>query len=73
MIESEINSSWWRAISARNTGLITAKALLSADVTGIAVIKDFVLPVHFPACPALRLNYLPVVIYTTCRSSFQNP
>jgi hypothetical protein len=40
------------------------------DVLDIVVVKDFVLPVHLTACPALSLHHLPVLIDTTCRTSF---
>jgi hypothetical protein len=43
------------------------------DVLDIVVVKDFVLPVHLTVCSALSSDHLPILIDTTCRSSFQNP
>jgi endonuclease/exonuclease/phosphatase family metal-dependent hydrolase len=40
------------------------------DVLDIVVVKDFVLPVHLTVGSALRSDHLPILIDTTCRSSF---
>jgi hypothetical protein len=42
------------------------------DVLDIVVVKDFVLPVHLTVCAALSLDHLPILIDTSCRSSFHN-
>jgi hypothetical protein len=36
------------------------------------VVKDFVLPVHLTVFSSLSSDHLPILIDTTCRSSFQN-
>jgi hypothetical protein len=41
------------------------------DVLDIVVAKDFVLPAYLTVCPALSSDHLPVLIDTTCRTSFQ--
>jgi hypothetical protein len=43
------------------------------DVLDIAVTKNLRTPVHMTACSALSSDHLPVLIDTTCRSSFLNP
>jgi hypothetical protein len=40
-------------------------------VLDIVVVKDFVLPLYLTVCPALSSDHLPVLIDTTCRTSFQ--
>jgi hypothetical protein len=42
------------------------------DVLDIVVVKDFVLPVYLTVCSALSSDHLPLLIDTTCRSSFKN-
>jgi hypothetical protein len=42
------------------------------DVLDIVVVKDFVLQVYLTVCSALSSDHLPILIDTTCRSSFQN-
>jgi hypothetical protein len=42
------------------------------DVLDIVVVKDFVLPVYLTVRSALISDHLPILIDTTCRSSFQN-
>jgi hypothetical protein len=42
------------------------------DVLDINVVKDFVLPVHLTVCTALSSDHLPILIDTSCRSSFRN-
>jgi hypothetical protein len=42
------------------------------DVLGIVVVKDLVLPVHLTVCSALSSDHLPILIDTSCRSSFHN-
>jgi hypothetical protein len=42
------------------------------DVLEIVVVKDFVLPVHLTVCAALSSDHLPILIDTSCRSSFHN-
>jgi hypothetical protein len=42
------------------------------DVLNIVVAKDFVLPVYLTVCSPLSSDHLPILIDTTCRSSFQN-
>jgi hypothetical protein len=43
------------------------------DVLDIAVTKNLPTTVHLTACSALSSDHLPVLIDTTCRSSFLNP
>jgi len=43
------------------------------DVLDIAMVKDFPFPVYLTSCSALSSDNLPVLIDTTCRSSFQHP
>jgi hypothetical protein len=43
------------------------------DVLDIALTKNLRTPVHLIACSALSSDHLPVLIDTTCRSSFVNP
>jgi hypothetical protein len=45
---------------------------VTPDVLGIVFVKDFVLPVYLTVCSALSSDHLPILIDTTCRSSFQN-
>jgi hypothetical protein len=40
-------------------------------VLDIVVVKGFVLPLYLIVCPALSSDHLPVLIDTTCRTSFQ--
>jgi hypothetical protein len=42
------------------------------DVLDVVVVKDFVLPVYLTVCSALSWDHLPILIDTTCRSSFKN-
>jgi hypothetical protein len=42
------------------------------DFFDIVVAKDFVLPVHLTVCTALSSDHLPILIDTSCRSSFHN-
>jgi hypothetical protein len=42
------------------------------DVLDIVVVNDFVLPVHLTVCAALSSDHLPILIDTSCRSSFHN-
>jgi hypothetical protein len=42
------------------------------DVLDIVVVKDFVIPVHLTVCAALSSDHLPILIDTSCRSSFHN-
>jgi hypothetical protein len=42
------------------------------DFLDIVVVKDFVLPVHLTVCTALSSDHLPILIDTSCRSSFHN-
>jgi hypothetical protein len=42
------------------------------DVLGIAVVKDFVLPVYLTVWAALSSDHLPILYDTSCQSSFQN-
>jgi len=37
------------------------------------MVKDFPFPVYLTSCSALSSDHLPVLIDTTCRSSFQHP
>jgi hypothetical protein len=43
------------------------------DVLDIAVTKNLRTPVYLTACSELSSDHLPVLIYTTCRSSLLNP
>jgi hypothetical protein len=43
------------------------------DVLDIALTKNLRTPVHLTVCSALSSDHLPVLIDTTCRSSFLNP
>jgi len=43
------------------------------DVLDIAMVKDFPFPVYLASWAALSSFHLPVLIDTTCRSSFQHP
>jgi hypothetical protein len=40
------------------------------NVLDIVVVKDFVLTVYLTVCSALSSDHLPILIDTTCRSSF---
>jgi hypothetical protein len=42
------------------------------DVLHIVITKDLTFPVYLTACSALSSDHLPVLIDTTCRSSFRN-
>jgi hypothetical protein len=42
------------------------------DVLDIVITKDLIFPVYLTACSALSSDHLPVLIDTTCRSSFRN-
>jgi hypothetical protein len=42
------------------------------DVLDIVIIKDLAFPMYLTACSALSSDHLPVLIDTTCRSSFRN-
>jgi hypothetical protein len=44
---------------------------VTPDVLHIAVVKVFVLPVHLTVCATLSSDHLPILIDTSCRSSFQ--
>jgi hypothetical protein len=41
------------------------------DVLDIVIIKDVTFPVYLTACSALSSDHLPVLMDTTCRSSFR--
>jgi len=43
------------------------------DVLGIAMVKEIPFPVYLTSCSALSSDHLPVLIDTTCHSSFQHP
>jgi hypothetical protein len=43
------------------------------DVLDIVITKNLPFPVYLTSCSALRSDHLPVLIATTCRSSFQHP
>jgi hypothetical protein len=43
------------------------------DILDIAVTKNLRTPVHLTTCSALSSDHLPILIDTTCRSSFLNP
>jgi hypothetical protein len=70
-----------RDYAIRNTCLIyrpesptTAPYTHNATLHGldIVVVKNIVLPVYLTVCSALSSDQLPILIDTTCRSSFQN-
>jgi hypothetical protein len=42
------------------------------DVLDIVITKDLTFPVYLTACSARSSDHLPVLIDTTCRSSFRN-
>jgi hypothetical protein len=42
------------------------------EVLDIVVVKDFFLPVHLTVYAALSSDHLPILIDTSCRSSFHN-
>jgi hypothetical protein len=80
LIESA-RGSLLRNYAIRNTCLIygpdsptTAPYTHNAtpDVLYIVVVKDLVLPVYLTVCSALSSDRPPILIDTTCRSSFQN-
>jgi len=43
------------------------------DVLDIAMVKKFPFPVYMTSCSALSSDHLPILIDTTCRSTFQHP
>jgi hypothetical protein len=43
------------------------------DILDIVITRDIPFSVHLASCSALSLDHLPVLIDTTCRSSFQQP
>ena len=43
------------------------------DVLDIVITRGLPSPVHLTSCSALSSDHLPVLIDTTCRSSFQHP
>src|SRR5215475_407826 len=47
--------------------------LATPDVLDIVITKNLTSPVYLTSCSALSSDHLPVLIDTTCRSSFQNP
>jgi hypothetical protein len=48
------------------------KPSAAPDVLDIAVTKNLPTPVYLTACSALSSDHLPILIDTTCRSSFLN-
>jgi hypothetical protein len=46
--------------------------IATPDVLDIVVVKDFFLPVHLTVCTALSSDHLPILIDTSCRTSFHN-
>jgi len=47
--------------------------LATPDGLGIVITKNLTSPVYLTSCSALSSDHLPVLIDTTCRSSFQHP
>ena len=47
--------------------------LATPDVLDIVITKNLTSPVYLTSCSALSSDHLPVLIDTTCRSSFQHP
>jgi len=47
--------------------------LLTIDVLDIVITKNLSFPVYLTSCSALSSEHLPVLIDTSCRSSFLNP
>jgi hypothetical protein len=47
--------------------------LATPDVLDIVMTKNLTFPVYLTSCSALSSDHLPVLIDTTCHSSFQNP
>jgi hypothetical protein len=47
--------------------------LANPDVLDIVITKNLTSPVYLTTCFALSSDHLPVLIDTTCRSSFQHP
>jgi hypothetical protein len=43
------------------------------DVLDIVIIKNFTFPAYLTSCSALSADHLPVLIDTTCHSSFEHP
>jgi hypothetical protein len=66
---SDRNSCLTTGLDSPTTAPYTHNA--TSDVVDIAV-KDFVVAVHPSACSALSSNHLPILIDTSCRSSFHN-
>jgi hypothetical protein len=64
------NTSLIHGPDSPNMAPYTHKA--TPDVLDIVLVKDVVLPVYLNVCSALSSDYLPILIDTTCRSSFQN-
>jgi hypothetical protein len=46
---------------------------VTPDVLDIVITKNLSIPVFLTSCSALSSDHLPVLIDTTCRSSFQHP
>ena len=46
---------------------------VTPDVLDIVITKNFQIPVYLTSCSALSSNHLPIIIDTTCRSSFNPP
>jgi hypothetical protein len=47
--------------------------LVTPDVLDIVMTRNLTSPVYLTTCSALSSNHLPVLIDTTCRSSFYHP
>jgi len=47
--------------------------LVTPDVLDIVITKNLSFPVYLTSCSALSSDHLPVLIDTSCRSSFHNP
>jgi len=47
--------------------------LVTPNVLDIVITKNLTSPVYLTSCFALSSDHLPVLIDTTCRSSFQHP
>ena len=61
-------------IFGRNTPTTNPYNPLSTpDVLDIVITKNLTSPVYLTSCSALSSDHLPVLIDTTCRSSFQHP
>jgi len=57
-----------------NTPIVTPyNPLATPDFLGIVITKKLTYPVNLTLCSALSSDHLPVVIDTTCPSSFQHP